>query len=452
MAESSSSSSSFPSSSSSTACPAPIDDGSKRIRKRAAPVNDDDDDAAAAVATDPVIPVATSNYFIGGALRNGHFSVPGGVCPAPARPRCISTYTRGHPPSGRPPGVESPSSGVCRGASVGHDVGKQAHTGELRPQQLSDHAVVPALQAAALETKDIDHKDDAGKKRRKKKMGKKAKKAAKKAQKRLAKKQRAAAGSGGREDLRDRSGPGRTDHRAAVVDGKGEEIADDLKPGDMQFTPLHDAVDVGNLLRVHTLLGAGANIEERDELVEATNLWDPSTPLYHAAVKGHVALVQYLVGRGANKEATTKCGKTALHAAAKHGHLEVVRMLIEHGANRDALDVNHLTAFSYACSHGQVTVAKYLLEQGSNVDHVSRAGSTALHAAAGIGSLAVAQLLFCWGAKLDVRTIRGREIAYGIACRRGHRHVADAIRAEELRRRANNSYTHNILTMISRGR
>ena len=197
-----------------------------------------------------------------------------------------------------------------------------------------------------------------------------------------------------------------------------------------QISPLHAAVDAGDLPGVQALVAAGADIEERD------GNWNESpTPLCRAAVKGHVAVARYLVERGANKEATTGNGFTSLIAAAEKGHVEVVRMLIEHRANKDTANYYGVTALMWASIRGHVAVTEYLLEQGCDVDRAnSNNGYTALHHAAQYNCLEVAQLLLRFGAKLDLRDCQGRNAA-DLATARGHHDIADAIRAEETHRR-----------------
>ena len=53
----------------------------------------------------------------------------------------------------------------------------------------------------------------------------------------------------------------------------------------MSLSPLHAAVEAGDLVRVQELVDAGADIEERD------NIYDPRghTPLYRAVNKGYLA-------------------------------------------------------------------------------------------------------------------------------------------------------------------
>ena len=197
-----------------------------------------------------------------------------------------------------------------------------------------------------------------------------------------------------------------------------------------QLSPLHVAVEAGDVARVQALVAAGADIEER----KGNGRHHP-TPLLRAAEKGLLAVARYLVEHGADKEATCYYGKTSLIIAAENGHIEVVRMLIEHGANKDADDDYSWTPLMCASINGHVAVVEYLLEQGCDMDHVDRFnGRTALHWAAFQGHFEVAQLLLRFGAKLDLRTNQGKTAA-DIATHCGHHDIANAIRAEEIRRR-----------------
>ena len=69
-----------------------------------------------------------------------------------------------------------------------------------------------------------------------------------------------------------------------------------------------------------------------------------------------------------------------------------------------------------------------------DVDCTDGAGWTGLHYAARRGHLHVAQLLFRYGATLDIKDNRGQTPAE-VAIANGHHQIADAIRAEEIRRR-----------------
>jgi len=203
-----------------------------------------------------------------------------------------------------------------------------------------------------------------------------------------------------------------------------------------ELTPLHAAVEAGDLVRVQALVAAGADMEERQDMhIEMGFPTGRVTPLFHAAMKGHVAVARYLVEHGANKEAPSYNGWTSLIVAARNGYADVVRMLIEHGANKDTADDYDWTPLQHASYNGHVAVVEYLLEQGCDMNRAgSSYGFTAFHWAAINNRLEIAQLLLRFGARLDVRDKYGQTPA-DLATRYGHHDIANAIHAEEIRRR-----------------
>jgi len=246
-------------------------------------------------------------------------------------------------------------------------------------------------------------------------------------------------------------GSGGTGDDAMEV-GPGESDDEDLEShvyNDLEPSPLHEAVEAGDLAHVQALLTAGADVEEQQRCRQPGDSSDATcTPLHRAAQKGFVAVARCLVERGANKEATTTdcvVGNKALHIAAENGHVEVARMLIDCGANKDAVDSTYKTALTLAAVQGHVAVAEYLLEQGCDVNHAGdgRGGytPTPLHHATLHNRLEVAQALLRCGAGLNVRPNFWRRIPRGppegladFAAKKGHHAIADAIRDEETRR------------------
>ena len=81
-----------------------------------------------------------------------------------------------------------------------------------------------------------------------------------------------------------------------------------------------------------------------------------------------------------------------------------------------------------------MAVVEYLLEQRCDRENVGTTSQTPLSHAACTGRLDVAQLLMRWGANLDARSNYGCTPA-DFATANGYPAIADAIRAEEIRRR-----------------
>ena len=213
--------------------------------------------------------------------------------------------------------------------------------------------------------------------------------------------------------------------------GAGDDASED---GD--HSALHAAVEENDLASVAALVEAGADIEELQR--------DPSrppfaklrrTPLYHAAQKGFVAVAQYLVQRGANKETVMGNGGTALCVAAGEGHIAMAQKLIELGAIKNAASHGNWTPLIWASYSGRVAMGEYLLEQVCDIEQeCSTDGRTALLFAASNGHLGFVELLLRNGARLDVRDRDGLTAA-DLAIEEGHFAIADAIRAEDVRRR-----------------
>jgi len=191
-------------------------------------------------------------------------------------------------------------------------------------------------------------------------------------------------------------------------------------------SPLFIAAQFGHDAVVRYLLEQGADKDNTDD-----SGW---TPLLMAAESNHFVIVQYLVNRGADKDRTNNTGYTPLSMAARRGHFEVMRYLVEQGADMNKADTEGKTALMDASRNGYASVVEYLLDHGCDRDRADNEGWTALHHASQNGRLAVVRVLFRYGVKLDARTNDG-ETPADLATLYGHDHIADAIRAEEIRRR-----------------
>lgn len=112
--------------------------------------------------------------------------------------------------------------------------------------------------------------------------------------------------------------------------------ADDVDARDYAgYTPLHRAVQQGNVAEVERLLFGGANIEANGDFPGETPLFiAASTDLISKPDK--VKIVEILLRHGANPNVrmTAELGcEMPLHNAAKNGDKEVVSLLLTYGAN-----------------------------------------------------------------------------------------------------------------------
>ncbi len=101
-------------------------------------------------------------------------------------------------------------------------------------------------------------------------------------------------------------------------------------------TPLHRAVEWGDVALAELLIAKGADINAK-----ANGGW---TPLHSAAWEGQREIAEVLIANGAAINAKeTECGRTPLHWAALMGHKEVVEVLIAKGADINAKDNGGVT-------------------------------------------------------------------------------------------------------------
>ena len=170
-------------------------------------------------------------------------------------------------------------------------------------------------------------------------------------------------------------------------------------------------------------------------VVANPHILEDADVLRHAVNMNNLEAVRYLLQQGADYEAVVHHnGATSLHVAAMQGDVEMMQMFLASGADKDKADNVGKTPLLWATICGCLDVVTHLLEQGCDIDRADVAGWTALLWAAHQDHLDIAQQLLHFGAKLDVRDDDGVTPA-DVATRMGHQRIADALRAEEIRRR-----------------
>ena len=87
-------------------------------------------------------------------------------------------------------------------------------------------------------------------------------------------------------------------------------------------TPLHKAVEEGNLESIRALIEAGADVHAKDE--------DGQTPLHQ---RGNAEAVRVLIAAGADVHAKDNEGRTPLNQEDWLNCAETIRVLIEAGAD-----------------------------------------------------------------------------------------------------------------------
>lgn len=183
------------------------------------------------------------------------------------------------------------------------------------------------------------------------------------------------------------------------------------------------AAKQGNLVRVRTLIEAGADKDARGEY--------GMTPLHNAAWKGHVEVVGTLLRVGADIEAKNMAGKAPLHHAADYARVEVVGALLAGGADSSAKDKGGITPLHMSAFRGDVEVVGTLLAAGADKDAKDKEGWTPLHIAALEEHAEVARALLAAGADIFAKENNGRT-ALQNAVERDKTKVVDMLRKQEI--------------------
>ena len=114
---------------------------------------------------------------------------------------------------------------------------------------------------------------------------------------------------------------------------------------------------------VQLLLAGGVDVNERDESLHATALWDAA---YHQSVDCVRVLLE--AGADPNLPGGTSQVSPLMMMCSRYteNSIPVVKMLLDAGANVDYVDSNGSTAYDLAKQAQNLLVAEYLLERGAD--------------------------------------------------------------------------------------
>lgn len=187
-------------------------------------------------------------------------------------------------------------------------------------------------------------------------------------------------------------------------------------------TPLHLAVQAGNLDIIQYLVSNGAD-------VNAFN-FEGDTPLHNAASNSSSKTVEYLISQGADVTRINKMGDTPLHMAAYTLSLKTIQLLIEHGADVNATNKQIETPFSIAVHKGNEDIITYLIKHGADVTIQDNRGMTPLHYATYENNPNLILLLLDNNADISATNIAGKT-PLDIAEQNDLKKAAEVLKAEE---------------------
>ena len=115
-----------------------------------------------------------------------------------------------------------------------------------------------------------------------------------------------------------------------------------------------------------------------------------ATPLHKAVNNGDIKTVTILLDEGAN-ENEEYMGFTALYSAAWYGQTEIARLLIDRGADVN-LKSNNFTPLHAAATNGHANLVRLLIDRGADIS-ISSAGATPLNEAKREGHTLIIRML-----------------------------------------------------------
>ncbi len=185
-------------------------------------------------------------------------------------------------------------------------------------------------------------------------------------------------------------------------------------------TPLHYAVQNGNLDLVKALIRAKARVNAKNRYGVA--------PLWLAATNGQDAVVEALLRAGANASDTrAESGETVLMIAAMAGHPAVVQRLVAYGADPSTKDaIRGQTALMWAAAEGHPEAATVLVNAGADLEVRSSTGMTPLMFAIRAGDIPGAMNLLDLGANLKATAPDGTT-SLGLAIINAHWELSAAL-------------------------
>jgi ankyrin repeat protein len=167
--------------------------------------------------------------------------------------------------------------------------------------------------------------------------------------------------------------------------------------------PLNIAATFGPAEMVSILLEAGADIEKPGR--------DGLQPLHNAVAMGDKDIVALLLQKGASVAAKDQQGRTPLvYFTANAGtDIEIAKLLLTAGADPNIEDADHWTALNYVARYtGNVALARLLIAAGADINHGKDDGETPVGSATFHMHYDLAKFLISAGADVNKADKEGK--------------------------------------------
>lgn len=175
-------------------------------------------------------------------------------------------------------------------------------------------------------------------------------------------------------------------------------------------TPLFWAAIRGDVGKVKTLLAAGADHTKTD--------LERRSPLHAALQSGNISCVETLLRRGSSVHARDRYGNTALQIAtwADDNNEAMLEAIFMAGASVDVKEEYGTSALASAACLNYPANAKWLLSKGADIESRDIVGCTPLYEAVRYCNTEMVELLLAHGARADFRVKNGRTVLHALAC------------------------------------
>jgi hypothetical protein len=162
------------------------------------------------------------------------------------------------------------------------------------------------------------------------------------------------------------------------------------------------AVQADDLEEVKMLISKGKRVNVKDRN------YDGNSPLHFAVENGNLEIAEVLLNAGAKINLKNSEKRTPLMMLDEDATPELVNLLLRHGATVDFTDKKKNTALILAAAYASKDVVQTLISAGANVNAVNKQGETALMNAAENGETEIVQLLLGAGADANARNRDGK--------------------------------------------